>query len=181
MPQLVPTRRLFVNFAYRLRCQEAPDVVVCDNSAHGLRGRAVIELEHAAEALTAPNRACADQRGLGCDALITEILVGPFLMIVSDNARTAARRCGWRIPNYAAHVPEGTRVAVSRPVSVCTPGSRQQAMTAFNRSTPRDFGRCPRASVAYTSRRHWCLIQPTTVRLPSIRPDIRASTARVGA
>jgi hypothetical protein len=48
LPQLVPTRRLFVNFAYRLRRQEAPDVVVCDNSAHGLRGRAVIELEHAA-------------------------------------------------------------------------------------------------------------------------------------
>jgi hypothetical protein len=58
--------------------------VVCENSSPGLRGVTIIELEHAAEALTAPNRACADQRGLGRDALITEILVGPFLMIVSD-------------------------------------------------------------------------------------------------
>jgi hypothetical protein len=44
--------------------------VVCENPAHELGGGTVVELEHAAEALTAPNRACADQRGLGRDALI---------------------------------------------------------------------------------------------------------------
>ena len=32
----------------------AVDVVVCENSADGLRGFAVVELEHAAEPLTAP-------------------------------------------------------------------------------------------------------------------------------
>ena len=32
-------------------------LVVCENSADGLRGLAVIELEHAAEPLTAPDRA----------------------------------------------------------------------------------------------------------------------------
>ena len=36
-------------------------------------------------------------------------------------------------------------------------------------------------SVAHASRRHRCLIQPTTVRLPSIRTDTRAGTARDNA
>ena len=56
--------------------------VVCENPAHESRGCTVVELEHAAEALTAPNRACADQRGLWRDALIAQTLVRPFLMIV---------------------------------------------------------------------------------------------------
>ena len=41
---------------------DLPGPVVCDNSARGLRGCAVVEPEHAAEAFTAPNRAGA---GLG--------------------------------------------------------------------------------------------------------------------
>jgi hypothetical protein len=40
------------------------------------------------------------------------------------------------------------------------------------------FGTRPARSVEYTSRRHWCLIQPATVRLPSIRIDTRAGAAR---
>jgi hypothetical protein len=40
------------------------------------------------------------------------------------------------------------------------------------------FGTRPGRSVEYTSRRHWCLIQPATVRLPSIRIDTRAGAAR---
>ncbi len=57
---------------------------MCENSAPDLRGGTVVELEHAAEALTAPNRAWADHRGLGRDALMAQTLVRPFLMIVID-------------------------------------------------------------------------------------------------
>ena len=49
-----------------------------------LRGGAVVELEHAAEAFTAPNRAGADHGGGGRDAFIAQTLVRPFLMIVFD-------------------------------------------------------------------------------------------------
>jgi hypothetical protein len=50
-----------VNAAWR-------DAVVCENSAHrGLRGLAVVELEHAAEPRAARDRACADRRCLGRD------------------------------------------------------------------------------------------------------------------
>src|SRR5712692_6998539 len=50
----------------------------------GLRGLAVIELEHAAEPRTARDRACADRRGRGCDELVAQTLVRPLLMIVLD-------------------------------------------------------------------------------------------------
>ena len=43
------------------------------------------------------------------------------------------------------------------------------------------FGGCTGTSVEHASRRHRRLIQPATVRLPSIRTDTRACTARVSA
>ena len=43
------------------------------------------------------------------------------------------------------------------------------------------FGTRPSRSVANTSRRHRCPIQPTTVRLPSIRTETRADAARIRA
>jgi hypothetical protein len=61
--------------------------VLCENSAHGLRGLAVVELEHAAEPLTALNWACSRQHCLRPDTLVAQTLVWPFLVI------TAARRC----------------------------------------------------------------------------------------
>jgi hypothetical protein len=61
------------------------DPVVCENPSDELRGGTVVELEYAAEALAAPNRACAGRRGLGGrDARIAQTLVRPFLMIVID-------------------------------------------------------------------------------------------------
>ena len=56
--------------------------VVCENSARVLRGLPVVELEQAAEPLTAPDRACAGDHGLGRDALVAQPLVRPFLMIM---------------------------------------------------------------------------------------------------
>jgi hypothetical protein len=50
----------------------------------GLRGLAEVELEHAAEPLTAPDRACVDQLCLGRDEFVARILVWPFLMIMMD-------------------------------------------------------------------------------------------------
>src|SRR5207245_7924550 len=43
------------------------------------------------------------------------------------------------------------------------------------------FGTCPGPGVARTSRRHRRLIQPATVRLPSIQTDTRAGAARLRA
>jgi hypothetical protein len=57
---------------------------VCENPADELRAGTVVELQHAAEALAAPNRAGADQWGLGRDARIAQTLVRPFLMVVID-------------------------------------------------------------------------------------------------
>jgi hypothetical protein len=61
------------------------DRVLCENSAHSLRGRAVVELEEATEPFTAADGASADDRrpGLG-DERIAQTLVGPFFMIVID-------------------------------------------------------------------------------------------------
>jgi hypothetical protein len=56
--------------------------VVCENSAQGLRGLAVVELEHAAEPLTAFQRACSDHLCLGRDELVAEALVRAFLMVM---------------------------------------------------------------------------------------------------
>jgi hypothetical protein len=86
--------------------------VVCENPAHELRGGTVVELEHAAEALTAPNRACADQRGLGRDALIAQTLVRPFLMVVinkrshgSPEVYSAKILCGHDLAGRPMAVP----------------------------------------------------------------------------
>jgi len=47
--------------------------VVCENSAQrGLRGLAVVELEHTAEPRTAPDRAGADRRCLGRNELVAQ-------------------------------------------------------------------------------------------------------------
>src|SRR5260370_40933733 len=50
----------------------------------GLRGLAVVELEHAAEPRTARDRACAARRGRGRDELVAQTLVRPLLMIMLD-------------------------------------------------------------------------------------------------
>jgi len=50
----------------------------------GLRGLAVVELEHAAEPRAARDRACADRRRLGRDELVAKTLVRPLLMIMLD-------------------------------------------------------------------------------------------------
>jgi hypothetical protein len=52
-------------------------------------------------------------------------------------------------------------------------------MAAVNGRHAARFGRCPGTSVAPASRRYRRLIQPATVRLPSIRTDTRAATPRV--
>jgi hypothetical protein len=51
----------------------------------GLRGSAVVELEHAAEPLLASDRTSSGRRGLGRDERVAQILVGPFPMIEVDN------------------------------------------------------------------------------------------------
>ena len=47
-----------------------------------LRGLAAVELEHAAEPLTALQRACSDHLCRGRDELVAEALVRPFLMVL---------------------------------------------------------------------------------------------------
>ena len=47
-----------------------------------LCGFAVVELEHAAEPLTAFQRTCSDDLCPGRDELVAEALMGPFLMVV---------------------------------------------------------------------------------------------------
>jgi Homeodomain-like domain len=56
--------------------------VVCENSGQGLRGLAVVELEHAAEPLTAFQRTCSDHLCPGRDELVAKALVRPFLMVM---------------------------------------------------------------------------------------------------
>ena len=56
--------------------------MLCENSAHGLRGLARVELEYAAEPRTARDRAFADHPYSGRDQLVTQSLVRPVLMIV---------------------------------------------------------------------------------------------------
>jgi hypothetical protein len=62
------------------------ELVLCENWAHGLRGLAVVELEHPAEPLMALDRACSRQRCLRRDVLVVQTLVWPFLMIEVNNA-----------------------------------------------------------------------------------------------
>jgi hypothetical protein len=74
-----------------------PDPVVCENSGRGLRGVTIIEFEHAAEALTALDRAQARRRR--SDALVVQPLVRPFLVIEVDNTTPtipSLERCGTR-------------------------------------------------------------------------------------
>jgi hypothetical protein len=49
-----------------------------------LRGCAVVELEHAAETFTAPNRAAVDQGGRGRDAFIAQTLVCVRVRLTPD-------------------------------------------------------------------------------------------------
>jgi hypothetical protein len=90
---------------------------------------------------------------------------------------------GWlRIPNCAANT-ERTRIA-GDPARIRIPArfhSGSAHTVAFNPSARRERRSCPGASVALTSRSDWRLIQPATVRLPPIRTDTRACTARVKA
>ena len=57
---------------------------MCENSADGLRGRAIVELEHATEPIPASDGASSDRSGLGRDELIAETLVRSFLVIMID-------------------------------------------------------------------------------------------------
>ena len=73
-----------------------------------------------------------------------------------------------------------------RPASVWSITRSKQALsTRWHQSTRHEFRNLPksirRRFVVRMSRRHRRVIQPTAAGLPSIRPDIRASTARVGA
>jgi hypothetical protein len=56
--------------------------VVCENSGRGLRGLAVVEVEHAAEPLTAFQRTCSDHLRLGRDEFAVKALVRPLLMVM---------------------------------------------------------------------------------------------------
>ena len=56
---------------------------MCDNSADGLRGRTIVELEHATEPIPASDGA-SDRSGLGRDELIAQTLVRSFLVIMID-------------------------------------------------------------------------------------------------
>src|SRR5262245_8002118 len=49
---------------------------VCENSGEGLRGLAVVELEHAAQPLTTFQRTCSDHLCPGRDELVAEAGVG---------------------------------------------------------------------------------------------------------
>ena len=88
----------------------------------GLRGGAVVILEHAAEPLPAPDRTSSDRRGLGRDERVAQTLVGPFLMIMVDKRSDGGpevpfgtvwaspstwyhlvRKFGWRRPRLRVH------------------------------------------------------------------------------
>ena len=55
---------------------------MCENSVCRLCGLAVVELEQAAKLLMAPHGACSRGRCLGCDELVAQTLVWPFLVIM---------------------------------------------------------------------------------------------------
>ena len=58
---------------------------MCENSVCRLCGLAVVELEQAAKLLfMAPHGACSRQPCLGCDELVAQTLVWPFLVILID-------------------------------------------------------------------------------------------------
>src|ERR1700730_16147701 len=88
--------------------------------------------------------------------------------------------CRWRIPNCAVN-PERTGVDLTRPEPVRRviqpPGTRWHSI---GRHVTR-FRTCPGASIARTSGRYRRLIQPATVRLPSIGTDTRAGADRLRA
>jgi hypothetical protein len=116
----------------------------------------------------------------------TRSLTTRFRRAPGVSGRCAARsdrgcwpRCRWRIPDCAANTP---RVAVIPVESLCPPGFTQPLSTRWTQSV--DTSRVPDVpggSVVQTSRGDRRLKQPTTVRLPSIGTDIRASAARVRA
>src|SRR5262245_48444698 len=56
--------------------------VLCENSRQELRGLAVVELEDAAEPLTAFQRTCSDHLCLGRDEFVAETLVRTLLVVM---------------------------------------------------------------------------------------------------
>src|SRR3989442_2125517 len=76
---------------------------------------------------------------------------------------------------------ERTRVPVIRPLFVSGPGSLRHCAHGIQPVNTARVSEVAGASVAHTSHRHRRLIQPTTVRLPSIRTDTRACAALVSA
>src|SRR6202140_2839280 len=86
----------------------------------GLRGLAVVELEHAAEPRTACDRACADRRCLGRNELVAQTLVRPLLMIMLDECSYGSPEVPftqWHDPVQALglrglHKPLGERVQI---------------------------------------------------------------------
>lgn len=86
----------------------------------GLRGVAVVELQHAAEPLTASYRACSHQCGLRRYELVAQTLLWPLLMIVMhkrSNSSPEVRFAEWHDALQAlafdgADTPLGKRVQI---------------------------------------------------------------------
>src|SRR5712692_496676 len=89
----------------------------------GLRGLAVVELEHAAEPRTARDRACADRPWLGRDELVAQTLVRPLLVIMLDERSYG----GPEVPFAEGHNPRqalglgGPHKPLGKRVQIWTP------------------------------------------------------------
>ena len=126
-------------------------VVVCENSAHGLRGLAVVELEQAAEPLTAPDRACAGDHGLGRDELVAQPLVRPFLMIMLHERSDGSSE----VPFAEGHDSRqalglgGPDKPFRKGVQIWTPGGQDQWFHATVLQQAAEGGGVERVSVQY--------------------------------
>jgi hypothetical protein len=123
-----------------------------------------------------PNRPHRASSVAGSDEILLEFVGRNFL------AQIRKRACCWPIRNCAADAPERTCVAMIRPES--EPQHRfTQALSTRWQLIGRLGGEVRESLTpsSHRSRRHRCLIQPTTVQLPLIRTDIRASAAGVSA
>src|SRR2546428_9739332 len=96
---------------------------------------------------------------------------------------SAMSACWWRNSQSCCKQTPLKELAfpVIRPLFVSEPGSLRHCAHGIQPVNTARVSEVAGASVAHTSRRHRRLIQPTTVRLPSIRTDTRACAALVSA
>ena len=106
----------------------------------GLRGRPAVELEHAAEALTTRDRACADHGCRGRDEFGAQTLVRTFFMITMHKRSDGGPEVRFAEEHHSLQAlgfggfdkPFGKRVQIG------TPRREDQGFTPLSRSRRRN-------------------------------------------